>query len=245
MLAYQLNNSVSTGNSCNKYTIANQQDIRRKLSFLFGKKVPLSIKVPEKLASDPHLTTITSIEDNHIFLDGFPDSEDLLLQNTLDVSADFEGIAVNFRLSELSGYDVDAAFNVKALLPQSMEWVQRRDARRVKVPIRLPVKIQHKNQTECFDLVDISVDGLSYIDQSEGHDSATSGEWHKDSNLILPDNSLCLVSFEIVNNIAVPCKHSNPINRVGCQIKGGSYRLDAALQRLINQIDLYSKRVLA
>lgn len=225
----------------NKYTIVNQQDIRRKLSYLFGKNVLLSIKGPDKFATTALVTKIASIESNHIILDGFQDdqfSKDLLMQNALEVSANFEGIAVNFRLSGFTGHD----FNLKAPLPESMEWVQRRSARRVKVPIKLPVKLQFKNQAEYFDVADISIAGLSYIDQTEGYYFAAARKVHKDINIILPDNSVCVASFEIVNNTTIPCKFAGQTNRVGCEIRGGSYRLDTALQHLINQIDLYSKR---
>jgi c-di-GMP-binding flagellar brake protein YcgR len=136
------------------------------LSYLFGNKVLLSIKVPGKFATSTLLTTINGIENSHVLLGGFQNvrlNKDLLMQNELEVSAYFDGIAVNFCLSELSGHDIGAEFNLKALLPKSMEWVQRRNTRRVHIPIKLPVKIQYKNQAECFDVADISIAGLSYI----------------------------------------------------------------------------------
>lgn len=249
MLTYQSNHSASHHKCApestvmdNNYTIADQEDIRRKLNHLSSKNVLLSIKVPGKFATSTLLTTITGIEGDHIFLEGFQNerfNKDLLMQSTLAVSADFEGIAVSFILSELSRHDIDAAFNLKALLPQSMEWVQRRNARRVRVPINIPVKLQYKNQTEYFNVADISVAGLSYIDQTEDHYFATIGELHTDCNIILPDKSVYLACFEIVNNITIPYKHTKQINRVGCEIKRASYRLDTALQHLINQIDFY------
>lgn len=229
-------------NASNNFTIANQEDIRKKLNHLFSKNALLSIKVPGKFAISTLLTTITHIEDGHIFLGGFQNerfNKDLLMQSTLVVTANFEGIAVNFILSDLRGYDIDATFNLKAPFPQSMEWMQRRNARRVKVPINIPVKIQYKNQVEYFDVADISVAGLSYIDRTEDHYFAAIGELHKDCNIILPDKSVHLACFEIVNNITIPYRHTRQLYRVGCEIKRPSYRLDTALQRLINQIDFY------
>ncbi len=226
----------------NDYTIVNQEDIRRKLNLLFSKNTLLSITVPGKFAASTLLTTITRIEGNYIFLGGFQNerfNQDLLMQSTLVASANFEGIAVSFMLSELSGHDIDATFNLKARLPQSMEWLQRRNARRVKVPINIPIKIQHRNQDEYFNVVDISVAGLSYINQTEDNHFATIGGLHTDCNIILPDKSILLACLEIVNNITIPYKHTKQINRVGCEIKRASYRLDTALQHLINQIDFY------
>lgn len=230
------------GSSCNNYTIVNLEEIRKKINHLFSKNILLSIKVPGKFATSTLLTTITRIEDGYIFLGGFQNerfNKDLLMQSTLIASAEFEGIAVSFILSELSGHDIDDTFNLKALLPQSMEWVQRRNARRVKVPINIPVKIQYTHQTECYNVADISVTGLSYIDQSEDHYFATIGGQDTHCNIILPDKSVYLACFEIVNNITLPYKHTKQINRVGCEIKRVSYRLDTALQHLINQIDFY------
>jgi hypothetical protein len=226
----------------NNYTITNQEDIRKKISYLFSKNVLFSIKVPGKFAASTLLTTITCIRDGYIFLDGFQDerfNKDLLLQSTLVASADFEGIAVNFILSDIIGMDIDTVFSLKAPFPQSIEWVQRRNARRVKVPINIPVKVQYKNQAECFDVADISVSGLSYINQTEDRYIAAIGGRHTDCNIILPDKSVFLACFEIVNNITVPCQHARQITRIGCEIKRVSYRLDTALQHLINQIDFY------
>lgn len=252
MLTYQRNHAepqhkypaepTIIDNTYNNYTIANQDDIRKKLNHLLSKNALLSIKVPGKFATSTLLTTITCIEGGHIFLGGFQNEQfnkDLLMQSTVVVSADFEGVAVSFILSELSGHDIDATFNLKAPLPQSMEWVQRRDARRVKVPINIPVKIQYKNQAEYFNVTDISVAGLSYINQSENQQPTTIGGLHTDCNIVLPDKSILLACLEIVNNITIPIKHTKQINRVGCEIKRASYRLDTALQRLINQIDFY------
>lgn len=229
-------------NTHNNYTIANQDDIRKKLNYLLSKNALLSIKVPGKFVTNTLLTTITCIEDGHIFLGGFQNerfNKDLLMQNTVLISANFEGIGVNFILSQFSGHDIDATFNLKAPLPQSIEWVQRRDARRVKVPINIPVKIQYKNHSECFNVTDISVAGLSYIHQPENQHSATIGRLHTDCNIILPDKSIFLACLEIANNTPIPYQHTKQINRVGCEIKRVSYRLDTALQRLINQIDFY------
>jgi hypothetical protein len=226
----------------NNYTIADQEDIRKKLNHLFNENVLLSIKVPGKFATSTLLTTITGIKGDHIFLGGFQNerfNRDLLAQSTLKVSADFDGIAISFILSELSGHNIDDAFNLKTLIPQSMEWMQRRNTRRVKVPINVPVKIQYKNQAEYFNVADISVTGLSYIDPTDDHYSTSIGRLHTDCNIVLPDKSVHLACFEIVNNITIPYKHTKQINRIGCEIKQPSYRLDTALQHLINQIDFY------
>ncbi|MDO9049773.1 MAG: flagellar brake protein [Methylobacter sp.] len=252
MLTYQANHadphhkctaeSAIIDNSYNNCTVANQDDIRKKLNHLLSKNALLSIKVPGKFATSTLLTTITCIDGDHIFLGGFQNdrfNKDLLMQSTVAVSANLDGIAVSFMLSEFNGHDIDAAFNLKAPLPQSMEWVQRRDARRVKVPINIPVKIQYKNQAECFNVTDISVTGLSYINQSENQQPTIIGGLHADCNIVLPDKSILLACLEIANNITIPLKHTRQVNRVGCEIKRPSYRLDTALQRLINQIDFH------
>ncbi len=252
MLTYQANHAEPhhkctaeppvIGNAYNNYTITNQGDIRKKLNHLLNKNALLSIKVPGKFATSTLLTTITCIEGGHIFLGGFQNerfNKDLLMQSTVVVSANLEGIAVSFILSEFNGHDIDATFNLKAPLPQTMEWMQRRDARRVKVPINIPIKIQYRNQVEYFDVADISVTGLSYINQSETQQPAIIGSLHTDCNIVLPDKNILLARLEIVNNITIPLRHTGQINRVGCEIKQASYRLDTALQRLINQIDFH------
>lgn len=229
-------------NAYDNYTIANQDDIKKKLNHLLSKNALLSIKVSGKFATSTLLTTITCIEGDHIFLGGFQNdrfNKDLLMQSTVVVSANFESIAVSFILSEFNGHDIDATFNLKAPLPQSMVWVQRRDARRVKIPINIPVKIQYKNQAEYFNVTDISVTGLSYIHQSETQQPTIIGGLHTDCNIVLPDKSILLACLEIVNNTTIPLKHTRQINRIGCEIKRASYRLDTALQRLINQIDFH------
>lgn len=224
------------------YTIADQDEIRKKLHHLLSKNTLLTIKVPGKFATSTLLTTLVHIEKKQISLDGFQNelfNKELLKQNTLAVSANLEGVAVSFILSELNGQDSDGSFTLTAALPHRMEWMQRRNSRRVKVPINIPVKIQYKNQAEYFNVADISVSGLSYIDQTEDHYFSAIGEQHTDCNIVLPDKSVHLASFEIVNNITIPYKHTKQINRIGCEIKRVSYRLDTALQRLINQIDFY------
>lgn len=237
--------STVMGGECNDYTIVNQEEIRKKLNYLFNKNVLLSITVPGKPATGTLLTTITYIEGGHIFFGGFQKerfNKDLLMQSTLVVTADFEGIAVNFMLCDLSGHDIDGTFNLRTPIPQSIEWIQRRNARRVKVPINIPVKIQYKNRAECFNVADISVSGLSYIDQSEDNRFAAIdrlGKLQADCNIIMPDKSVYLACFEIVNNVTVPYMNTKQIHRVGCEIKRASYRLDTALQHLINQIDFY------
>ncbi|MDO9271316.1 MAG: flagellar brake protein [Methylobacter sp.] len=252
MLTYQANHAdphhkcttepTIIDNAYNNYTVANQDDIRKKLNHLLSKNALLSIKVPGKFATSTLLTMITCIEGGYIFLGGFQNerfNKDLLMQSTVVVSANLDGIAVSFILSEFNRHDIDATFNLKAPLPQSIEWVQRRDARRVKVPINIPVKMQYKNQAECFNVTDISVTGLSYINQSENQQPTVIGGLHTDCNIILPDKSILQACLEIVNNKTIPLKHTRQISRVGCEIKRASYRLDTALQRLINQIDFH------
>ncbi|MDP1665400.1 MAG: flagellar brake protein [Methylobacter sp.] len=252
MLTYQANHAdphhkcttepTIIDNAYNNYTVANQDDIRKKLNHLLSKNALLSIKVPGKFATSTLLTMITCIEGGYIFLGGFQNerfNKDLLMQSTVVVSANLDGIAVSFILSEFNGHDIDATFNLKAPLPQSIEWVQRRDARRVKVPINIPVKMQYKNQAECFNVTDISVTGLSYINQFENQQPTVIGGLHTDCNIILPDKSILQACLEIVNNKTMPLKHTRQISRVGCEIKRASYRLDTALQRLINQIDFH------
>ena len=229
-------------NTYNNYTITNQADIRKKLNQLLSKNTLLSIIVPGKFAASTLLTVITRIEGSHIFLSGFQNerfNKDLLMQNAVTVSGNFEGIAVNFVLNKLNGHHIDAAFNLKAPLPQTMEWVQRRDARRVKVPISIPIKIQHQDQTECFNVTDISVAGLSYIDQSDNQQFTITKGLLINCNIFLPDKSVLPACLEIVNNTSIPIKHARQINRVGCKIRQVSYQLDTALQRLINQIDFH------
>lgn len=252
MLIYQSNPPVShhrfssesamIGSANNSYTIIDQEDIRKKLIQLLKKNVSLSIPVPGKFATNTLLTTINSIENGHILLGGFQNEQankELLMQDTLLVSAVFEGIAISFMLSDTVGMDIDASFNVKARLPKSMEWVQRRNFRRVKVPITSPVKIQYKNQAEYLNVSELSVAGLSYLTENKAQHFTMIGERRTDCNIVMPDNSVHLACFEIVNNITVFQKRSGYVNRVGCEIKHVSYRLDTALQRLINQIDTH------
>ena len=254
MLTFQLNRAaerrkcnpepVVMGEASNdtNYIIVNQNDIGEKLKLLFTGNTLLAIQVPGKFSTSTLLTTITCIEGGYIFLGGFQNerfNKDLLMQSSLLVIADFEGIAVSFALSELSGHDIDAAFNLRARIPQRLEWVQRRNARRVKVPINIPVKIQYKNQVDYFGVTDISVAGLSYLAQIEDHCSVAVGDVHTDCNIILPDNSVYLANFEIVNSVTIPYQRTKQINRVGCELKRASYQLDTALQRLINQIDFF------
>ncbi|WP_161990618.1 flagellar brake protein [Candidatus Methylobacter oryzae] len=251
MLTNQLNHAEShhsyatepaiISETYNNYTITNQSEIRKKLNLLFNKNTLLSVKAPGKLVTSTLLTTITFIEGNHIYLGGFQNerfNKDLLSQNRLVASANFEGIAVNFILNEFTGHDIDGTFNLKIPIPQSIEWVQKRDARRVKIPISSPVIIQYKNRNECFSVIDISVTGLSYSHQPENQHSIVIGELHTDCNIVLPDKSAFLAQLKIVNNITIPTR-SKQINRIGCEIKQASYRLDTALQYLINQIDFH------
>ncbi|MBL7004598.1 MAG: flagellar brake protein [Gammaproteobacteria bacterium] len=234
--------SKITDNACNNFTITNQEKIRKKLIHLHNKNILLSIKVPGKFATSTLLTTITRIENEHIYLGGFQNerfNKDLLMQNTVTVTADFEGIAISFILSDTLGMDIDAIFNIKTPLPQSMEWVQRRNSRRVKVPLNTPVKIQFKNNSGYFNVADISVAGLSYINQTEKSYFANIGDQHTDCKIILPDNSKYPVRIEIVNNTTIPYQSTRQLIRIGCEIKEVSYQLDTALQHLINQIDFY------
>lgn len=250
MLSFQLNRftprrkssiePTKVSNEHQNYTIANQDDVKRKLNILCNKKILLSIKVPGKYATSTLLTTISHLENKHIYLGGFQNdrfNKELLLQNDLTVTANFEGIAVSFILSEFNGHILEDAFNIKAPLPHSLEWVQRRNARRVKIPLNVPVKIKYKHYAECFDVADISVAGLSYIDQVEEPIAANVGGLYPDCNIILPDKSVHLACCEIVNNVTIHYQHTKLLKRVGCEIKRPSYQLDTALQYLINQID--------
>jgi c-di-GMP-binding flagellar brake protein YcgR len=252
MPIYQSNRSALHRNDATKSTImgepysncslVNQDDIRKKLNHLLSKNIRLSIKVPGKFATSTLLTTIDRVENDHVILGGFQNNhfnKDLLMQDTLTVSADFEGIAVSFTLNGTEGMETETAFNLKAPLPQSIEWLQRRNARRVKVPINIPVKVQYKNQIEYFNVADISVTGLSYLDQTENHCFSSAGKLHTDCHIVLPDKSAYPACFEIVNRVTIPCRHTRQVTRVSCEIKRASYRLDTALQHLINQIDFY------
>jgi hypothetical protein len=253
MLSFQFNHSgpfrkrtpeavVVAGNDRQNYTITHQNEISSKLNLLFSKNVLLSVRVPGKYAISTLLTTITCIENGSIYLGGFQNqlfNKDLLMQSALVVNGDYEGIALSFVLCELGSSFIDGSFNVKARLPESLEWVQRRNARRVKVPINIPVKIKYKNYDEYYNVADISVAGLSYIDQANGHYLAEIGGLHTDCNILLPDRSMYLACFEIVNNVTIPYQHTKQLNRIGCELKRPSYQLDTALQRLINQIDFF------
>lgn len=227
----------------NNYIITNQSEIRTKLNQLLNKNTLLSVQTPGKSVCSALLTTITHIEHNHIFLDGFQNEQfnrDLLMQNTLIVSGNFEGVAVNFMLSDPNACNINAALNIKATLPQNIEWLQRRDARRVKVPMSIPVMVKYKGEAGYFNVRDISVAGLSYCyPMDEGYHPAPVGRRYTDCNIVLPDNNVFQANLEIANSVTLPYKHNKQINRVGCEIKRASYRLDTALQHLINQIDCH------
>lgn len=233
---------IVMGNASNdsNFIIVDQQDIRRKLDELLHNNVLLSITIPGKFVDSTLLTTITFIEQGHIFLGGFQNerfNQDLLRQDSLRVTANFEGIAVNFILEEVIGHEKDALFNIKARLPKSLEWMQRRNARRVRVPMTMPVKMQYHDHGNDFRIADISVDGFSYTTEVEDQHRITVGEIHDECSIIMPDDSVYQISFQIANSTLVPFQRTKQINRIGCEFKRASYRLDAALQRLINQID--------
>lgn len=240
-------NSTAIYSIDNAYTIHDPGDIRKKLNLLLSKNTLLSITVPGKFATSTLLTTLIGIEGNYVFLDGFQNEQfnkELLIQSNLTATTNIEGIAVKLALTELSGHIIDTAFVLRARIPQSMQWVQRREFRRVKIPINTPVKIQYKNQPACYDVADISVAGLSYITQAKDRYSSSMGQLYTDCNIILPNESVYLANFEIVNYIPTPHKRAEETIRVGCELKQASYRLDTALQHLINQIDFYFNKKL-
>ncbi|MGZ5051992.1 MAG: flagellar brake protein [Methylobacter sp.] len=229
--------------SNNNYIITNQNDIRIKLNQLLNKNTLLSVQAPGRSVCSALLTTITHIEDGHIFLDGFQNEQfnrDLLMHDTLMVSGNFEGVAVSFMLSNPNACNMNSTFNIKATLPQNIEWLQRRDARRVKVPMSIPVMVKYKGESEYFNVRDISVAGLSYTyPLIEGYHPAAVGKRYTDCNIVLPNNNVFQANLEIANSVTLPYKYNKQINRVGCEIKKASYRLDTALQHLINQIDCH------
>jgi len=194
----QINANDSSG------VIVNPNEIIKKLVYLLSKNILLVISAGNGSSSVNLLTTITHIDGGYIFFGGFQNEKrnsDLLNNSELIVSADdTEDASVRFKISGLSGHGTDTEFAFKARIPPALPWIQRRNARRVKVPANAPIKIQYKNNTKYFDVLDISVTGLSYIDKTADHCFSSVGERHTDCSIVMPDKSIIMECFEIANS---------------------------------------------
>lgn len=158
-------------------------------------------------------------------------------------TTELDGIDVQFSVNSITKakYQGQPVFAVP--IPDSMLWIQRRHAYRVRVPIGVPAHIELATNDGCdtFTVLDISAGGLA-IQDDHNRLNLDPGTLIDNCTLFLPEHGNAGIILEVRNRFPVNRAKPAAGQRLGCSFVNLSASFGANIQRYIHALELLRKR---
>lgn len=159
----------------------------------------------------------------------------------LTVSGTLNKIRISFSVDDCEVVPYDDTFALRLPLPDNLIRVQRREHYRCDVPRHPPVVCvvvpPEQSEARPFSLQvrNISVGGMALVDE-EGRMLAEPGARFADCKVILPDNKLVIISFEVRNVHETVLKSGKVLRRIGCMFLDPSTQSARLVQRYVTKL---------
>ncbi len=235
-----------------QYLVRNQTQVIKHLKLLKSAKCLITASFGTDGHKGSFITAIVNIDEKNNTVQLDCASKDYLNRYLLESSeikylSDYEGIRVKFESKKVrkSGKKEQPTFTIP--VPQSIFWFQRRQFYRVHSPmskksyceIRFTIPETEQVRTERFPLHDISIQGLSFInDHPELSAYFAPTIEFKDCTLILDgDTNSYPIHIEVRHKQSITNKTKDQREKVGCQMHHVTPVMEAAFLRYMQGIE--------
>lgn len=171
-------------------------------------------------------------------------NKQLLAAERIIFKTDFEGIDVQFTATSITKakYQGEPVFAVP--IPDTLLWIQRRHAYRVRVPIGVPAHVEialESGDVKKFTVLDISAGGLA-IQDLQYQLNLDPGTQLSNCKLVLPDHGSAEINLEIRNRFQINRNKREAGQRLGCAFANLNMSFGANIQRYIHALELLRRR---
>ena len=226
---------VSNIEDYEKYLIHSRGEIIQKLRML-GKGNDL---VTAHIGNDNVLTAVVDVlPDNDLLVLDYASNEKLneklIKAKRVICTTDHDGITSQFTATNIKKARLKGSTVLACPLPETLLWVQRREAYRVRIPRSTSASLQIMNTDGnpiTLPVLDISATGIA-INNEKNRLKYMVGDIFHSCKLHLTGFGDGAIDIEIRNEIELP-----EINRVGCMFLNTNTDFNSMVQRYIHMID--------
>lgn len=230
-----------------KYLLHSRPEIVAVLRSLVKKRAMLSVHFDN--GDSFLLTTLLAVdaETEELFFDVGSDPEmnaKALLAEKLILATTVDRIRIQFTLHRLSTTTVDGHPALRALVPDSLLRLQRREYFRLSTPIANPIRCIATMTREDgsatvieVPLLDISGCGVGLMVPPKQSDLYRPEQCLNDCKITLPDEGLLIANLRVRNSFDVIAKSGAHYVRVGCEFVELPGQRMTMIQRYITRVE--------
>jgi len=177
---------------------------------------------------------------------GPDDTKPLLQAKQVVFSGRVDGIAVKFEVGMVREATLDGYNLLAAPIPDALLWLQRRQYFRAFIPHDMPIKCQISLPNEeyhWFDVINLSVRGIALLDKSGRlRFWGRTGQVFEHCRLDLPNFETERFDLQIRSKLETSAEATRaPTLRVGFSFLEIHPRLEAKIQRLLNELEIKAR----
>jgi c-di-GMP-binding flagellar brake protein YcgR len=172
-------------------------------------------------------------------------NQQMLKADRIIFKTDLDGVDVQFTVTSITKakYQGQPVFAIP--IPETILWIQRRQAFRVRVPLGIPAHLEIENSesgdVDKYPVLDISAGGLAFQDD-QYRLKLESGSVITKCRLVLPDHGSAEITLEVRN--CFPANRNKPDagQRLGCAFVNLNMNFASDIQRYIHAMEVLRKR---
>lgn len=171
-------------------------------------------------------------------------NQKLIKHNRAIVKTDYDGIVAQFTIKEIRKARLKGKPTFASDMPETMLWVQRREAYRVKIPLSEKVicKLTYGQDNHVtYPVLDISSGGIGLFDADDELELEPGRVFHN-CKLSLGGHDSDYIDLEIRNHIPINSRDASAGTRCGCSFLKLNSNFEASIQKFINMVEMQQKR---
>ncbi|MBI1423123.1 MAG: hypothetical protein GC149_06630 [Gammaproteobacteria bacterium] len=171
-------------------------------------------------------------------------NQQMLKADRIIFKSELEGIDVQFTVSSITKakYQGQPVFAIP--IPDTLLWIQRRQAYRVRVPLGVPAHVELVNEsggTDRYTVLDISAGGLAILDEKYRL-NLEPGTLLDRCRLLLPEHEAAEIVLEVRSRFPNNRNQREAGQRLGCAFVNLNMAVGANIQRYIHALEILRKR---
>ncbi|MDO9104264.1 MAG: flagellar brake protein [Methylovulum sp.] len=226
------------------FLIRSPELIISKLAILCKNKCLLYVSFGD--SGDSFITTILEVnkKDNTVIFYHGPKKnllERLYTSANIAFRTEHQGIKINFNGKKMAEIRRNGAPAFTMPVPESLTWMEARDFYRIKIPLSKPsfcLLLLNGQEPVKLKLHDISLTGFSVLNESNKISGTMNPNMHfKNCTIVLTDNIVGVVSFEIRHKYLVNQAHIKNTEKIGCKFTEITPAFENSIQSYILEIE--------
>ena len=172
-------------------------------------------------------------------------NQQMLKADRIIFKTDLDGVDVQFTVTSITKakYQGQPVFAIP--IPETMLWIQRRQAYRVRVPLGVPAHLEMEDSEsgnlDKYTVLDISAGGLA-IQDDQNRLNLDPGTVITNCRLVLPDHGSAEITLEVRNRFPVNRNNRSAGQRLGCAFVNLNMNFASNIQRYIHAMEVLRKR---